>query len=590
MIRKALLIGCLIAGMYKVFGAYLINIPQTITQPDGQNIHCFITGDEYYHWLHDENNYTIIQDEKTGYYTYAIQKNNEIKPSKYIVGIDNAEKAKLTKGINISCEKIRQKRHYSDSIKMSYLKNYKVFKAGFLKSTLTRKQNLNNLVIYIRFSDQTEFPAIQAQYTNEFNNTTTGAASVYNYFKEGSYNQLLLTSTFYPTNNGTSIVSYQDSHSLNYYAPKSVTNPDGYLSEDPNVPDNRYEREQNLLKNAIDYCIAQIPSGLDLDYDSDGNVDNICFILRDYGNGSSITIPHAHYFFLLHPQINGLNVFHYTIQLEKMSDLNVICHELLHTLGAPDLYDYTVCCLNPPVWHWDVLAELNNPPQSTGVYIKYRYLNWITAMPVITASGTYTLNPITSATNNCYRINSKRSSTDFFVIEFRRKSGTFEGSIPGTGLVIYKINTLQDGKGNSALPYEVYVYRKDGSPSDGGSPDDANFSIETGRTAFNNTSNPYCFLSDGSLGYIFIKNIKISGNTATFDVRFCDGDNISYSNTDQLPAITNASNKIETSANVTVKSYDNVIFEAGQEIFLDKGFKVQQYATFEINMNGCGEK
>ena len=54
------------------------NIPVALIQPDDSIINCFISGDEYYHWFHDENNYTIIQSNKDGYYYYAIEEFNEI--------------------------------------------------------------------------------------------------------------------------------------------------------------------------------------------------------------------------------------------------------------------------------------------------------------------------------------------------------------------------------------------------------------------------------------------------------------------------------------------------------------------------------
>ena len=40
--------------------AFLKNVPQKLTQPDGTVINIFATGDEYYSWLHDNNNFTIV--------------------------------------------------------------------------------------------------------------------------------------------------------------------------------------------------------------------------------------------------------------------------------------------------------------------------------------------------------------------------------------------------------------------------------------------------------------------------------------------------------------------------------------------------
>ena len=58
-----------------------------------------------------------------------------------------------------------------------------------------------------------------------------------------------------------------------------------------------------------------------------------------------------------------------------------------------------------------------------GAYMKWKYANakWVTSIPEITVSGTYTLNPLTSSTNNCYKIASPYSDKEFFILEYRKK-------------------------------------------------------------------------------------------------------------------------------------------------------------------------
>ena len=178
-------------------------------------------------------------------------------------------------------------------------------------------------------------------------------------------------------------------------------------------------------------------------------------------------------------------------------------------------------------------------------------------------------------------------------LEYRKKTGTFESSLPNSGLIIYRINENYHGNSNGSgaggATDEVYVFRLNGSLTNKGSNSNAHLSSNSGRTVFHNTSNPYCFISNGNLGNIYIKNISSVGNTISFDVRFCDGNDIVYSNTNSLPSLTNASNSITTSGTVTVKSTDNVTFEAANEIILNEGFETQQGGVFEINMNGCGD-
>ena len=578
--------------------AYLKDVPITITQPDGTVIHCFATGDEYYNWAHDANGYTIIQDSRTGYYCYAILNGDELTASRYVVGTVTPQSVDLMPNVNISAEKIRKK------VDEFYQGNPPQSRTNQNLGNQTRgfTGTVNNIVVYIRFANQTEFPAVQGtKYTPMFNNTSSGYNSMRNYFQEVSYNQLDVVSHFYPTNNGTVIVSYQDSHDSLYYHPyKAGTNPNGYKDTE------RQNRERTLLVNAIDYInsLNQISPSLNIDYNNDGAVDNICFIVRGSNTlgGGSGTILWPHQWTLLQlplVRINGKVVCNYNLQVENYLNSHgngVLCHEMNHTFGAPDLYhsnDYAL----PVSDYWDLMAGSDDsPPQHMGAYMKYKYGGWISTIPEITTSGTYTLQPLTSATNNCYKIPINGSS-QYFVVEYRKKTGTFESRLPDSGLIIYRINesyygNYYDGAGAGGVKDEVYIFRYDGTISNDGTVYYANFS-ETSmcRTTFGNSTNPYCFLADGSLGNIYIKNIRENSNgTLSFDIKLCDGYNKTYTNNYNLPTLTKVSNTIQTLGAVVVKNTDNVTFEAGNEIILGPGFEIQAGGTFEIDMNGCGEK
>ena len=60
---KKITILAIISAFTISFAAYLRNIPVTIVQPDGSEIECFSTGDEFFNRLHDADDFTIIQDE-----------------------------------------------------------------------------------------------------------------------------------------------------------------------------------------------------------------------------------------------------------------------------------------------------------------------------------------------------------------------------------------------------------------------------------------------------------------------------------------------------------------------------------------------
>ncbi len=572
---------CLMGG--SAFAAYLENVPVTLTQPDGTIIECFATGDEYYNWVHDKDGYTIIQNPTTGYYCYAIRQGDELVASQYVVGKSNPLNTTLKPHANIPPEKMLMHRE-------NILRNMKKESAQtVLKST--NKQHvgtLNNIVVYIRFSDQAEFSANQSYYTSLFNNETGN--SMKNYFREISYNKLAIHSHFYPTNNGVTIVSYQDSHERNYYCPYSEWNTIGY-----NNDTERRIREHNLLEQAINYIKDQIPNSLNLDCNNDGLVDNICFIVKGGTTPyASLLWPHQWSLYTKTITINGKRVYDYNFHLENSLSSNnnaVLCHEMGHTFGAPDLYHSSNDAY--PVSHWDIMATHGKTPQYMGAYLKYKYTKWINDMPSISAPGIYTLQPLSSPTNNCYKI-PLEGTTEYLVLEYRQCNGIFETSSNNirNGLLIYRINEQYngniDGIGYCGVTDEVYIFRPGETSTRQGTVSQANFSNTYNRTEFNKTTNPHCFISDGSTRDIYIKNITENADgTLSFGFSYCGNNDKVFSNTSSLPNSTNVSGSLRTTGTVTVKATDNVVFQATDYIELGVGFEVKEGGTFTANVTGC---
>ena len=73
---------------YDAAAATLRFVPQTIKQPTGEVIHCFVSGDEYFNWLHDQEGFTIVLDEK-GFYVYAVREGDKLIPTSHLVGKSN---------------------------------------------------------------------------------------------------------------------------------------------------------------------------------------------------------------------------------------------------------------------------------------------------------------------------------------------------------------------------------------------------------------------------------------------------------------------------------------------------------------------
>lgn len=480
--------------------AYVQNQPYQVTSPDGTLINCFVSGDEYFNWLHDAEGFTIIQADD-GYYYYGVRDKDVVVPSQYKVNTVDPETVGLSKWAKIS--------------KTEYLKRKAVFSEANNRSTMApHSGTMNNIVVYIKFSDDTEFTTTRQTYDNLFNLPTGN--SLKSYYNEVSYTQFTISSSHYPACAMTTNYSYTDTHPRNYFEPYNAgSNPGGYNGES-----ERTIREHALLRDAVNWINANspVPTSLDIDGDDDNQVDNVCFIVRG-GNGAWASLLWAHRWALYtyNVYINGKQVWDYTFQPESQVDVTTLCHEMFHALGSPDLYHYDDGGLNiAPVSEWDLMESGGGHMTA---YMKWKYTNntWIASIPEITTSGTYTLQPLTSSTNNCYKIASPNSSTEFFVVEYRKATGTFESTLPGSGLIVSRIDPALNGNA-SGPPDEVYIFRPNGTTTNNGSPTTAFYSLGSGRTTINDGTNPPSFLQDGRPGGLNIYNVTAAGNTISFTV------------------------------------------------------------------------
>jgi M6 family metalloprotease-like protein len=497
--KYLLLLLLLLPGL--LLSAPIYDEPVTLYQPDGTELHLLISGDEFYNYIHDAIGFTIMQNPKTGYYVYAVLDGINLVPSNYAVGYVNPYSAGIVPGLHIPTEQIQRKRNafFNESPK----------DMGDAPKTGT----IRNLIVYIRFADENEFTDLSSYYHLLFNNDSANKNSMLNYFREASYNALSIFSYQYPIPPGSTVISYQDIYVRNYYKPyDSINNPIGYTSS------NKTSREHTLLKNAITFIAPLVSDTLNLDGDNDGRVDNVCFII--YGSSTAwadLLWPHRWSLYSQTVYINNKRVYDYNFQLQnslKSSGVGVLCHEMFHSLGSPDLYHYTSNGISP-VYRWDVMDNNRNPPQHMCAHMKWKYGTWISNIPTISAPGTYSMKPLINPTNNSYKILSPHSAIEYFVVEYRRRLSIFENSLPGDGMIIYRINSTLNGNANGP-PDEVYAYRPNGTLTANGSPASANYSSTFGRTEINYTTNPNPFLFDGSQGGLNIFGITAIDSTISF--------------------------------------------------------------------------
>lgn len=486
----------LLLNWCQVQAAYFSFVPRTLTQPNGEILNCFASGDEFYNWLHDAEGYTIIQNAETGYFVYASMEKGKLIATDYIPGKDNpATKSSLRPWLKISQKEYLQRREAMLA----------PAKRPMVRDENTNKGHMNNIAVFIRFADDTNFTNSFNDVDNMFNDTIEPYNSMYTYFKQASYNQLFIKTSFYPVPSGDLILSYQDTFSRDYYVPWSATDTNGYMTDSA-----RTSMEFKLLARAVAYVENMIPSDLDLDYDNDGFVDNVCFIVRgDVGDWNVLLWPHRWSLYGKEAYIHGKRVWDFNFQLADAGYYfanSTLCHEMFHTLGAPDLYHYDDSTQQDPVGQWDLMCSNTHPyPQQMLVYMKAKYGNWISIddIPEITQYGRYSLRANGSEIMDhlAYRIPTQ-NPFEFIIAEYRNKKMRYDPT-PYGGMIFYRVNLWYDGNanynGNDILD-EVYVFRR------GSSSNSANFNQT--HNSFNPNTNPHPFLSDSSVVNISIGNIS----------------------------------------------------------------------------------
>ncbi len=454
--------------------APLENIPQRLIQPNGDTLHCFASGDEFYNFLHDEDGYVIIQDPVTGFYVYADKVNGKIIPTIYVAEKEEPETLGLKKQIMLPTEEYHQRREqYGDAYGVS---------------STPHTGTIEQIIIFIRFSDEEAVFALpRSTWDTRFNSSAAGVSSVLNYYREASFNKLDIFASFYPTTATNVNLSFQDTLPRAYYQPyNSVSNPDGYKSES-----SRKTREHRLLRGAVAAIESAVPAALDIDADNDNRVDLINFVISGSPDGwSELLWPHKWTLDTYTVKLNGERVYTYALMLETTFNIGTMCHETFHSLGAPDLYHYTSGLgYLRPVWSWGLMEKQGDPPHHMLSHLKQKYGKWIT-VPVIDTAGYYTLNPATSEFGQAYRFGVGSSINDkHFVIEYRQKTGTFESTIPDSGLIIYRVYPMYNGNADGP-PDEVYIYRPGGALNAQGTPDEADFSADEGKFRCNNLTDP----------------------------------------------------------------------------------------------------
>ena len=487
------------------------NIPRTITQPNGETLECFVTGDQYARRLHDINDFTIVLDVEDGYYYYANKgSGGGLIPTELRADLGDPQSIGLEPGYSVSQEIYNRNKDF-----------YQQGQIGLDRRDAPSSGEIAQINVFIRFADDPDFPYDRAYYDAVFQ-TEEDEPSLRHYFWDVSYNALMVNTFHYPGSFDGSNTSYVDEYNRSYYEPYSNANPDGY--EDAT---ERAQREHTLLANAVNSITSSVSPLIDVDADDDGFVDAVSFVIYGTpGDWADLLWPHRWALYSQEVYINGSQVYDYLFMLSESwyYNVGVLCHEFGHVLGAPDYYHYNGGGAPTPVGGWDVMASNGNPPQFPSAFTKWKYFDWI-ELEELTQSGTYSLNPLQDQANTIYKIPSPNSETEYFILEYRKQEGMYDINAPGSrsGLVAYRINT-EAGNGNAqGPPDELYVYRPGGDLNNTGNFDQAPYSADYDHTELNDDTEPACFLynnGNGAAGGLNLFNVSASGDSISFYVSF----------------------------------------------------------------------
>lgn len=503
----------LIFSALNIFSAPFKNIERILVQPNGETLVCYASGDEFYNRLHDKNGFTIVQNEN-GYFVYAdLNTDNQIIATEYIAGKVDPVSVGLQPGIRISHEEFQKK------YEAMHLDEFFEMKRN-MRDGETNHGIFSNLTVFIRFNGDENIKTTASTINAMFNGNTDEDESMGKFFKQFSYNQLFINSYFYPEPDGELVLSYEDIHPRNYYRPyNATTNPIGYQ------PEERAVREFDLLERAIEYVKPMIPNDLDIDCNKDGIVDNMVFVVKgNVGDWADLLWPHQWWFYERQIFINGAQVMNFNFQLESASTyftVSTLCHEMFHSLGAPDLYHYDDPYGLDPAGSWDLMCGDSNPPQSSCVWMKYRYGNWIDDLPIVSDYGTYTIEANTweGGRRNGILIETSHPK-QYYLVQFRDKDNFYDKGVPGKGITVSRIDKRYNGgagfNGHDNFD-EVYVFQPNGGQYTQGALASAFFSEKAGRTEFNCNTPAKPWLTGGTIDEEFnICNIKTIGHQMQF--------------------------------------------------------------------------
>lgn len=395
-----------------------------------------------------------------------------------------------------------------------------------------------NLVLFAYFADESEPDWFNQQssgaYTDSVTQTMTNAER-YIYYYSGSQNR--------------SFSSYMSKISGGSYQVENVF--PQYDSNTKKVQAIKLSMTKQEAETAN--CDAQIVKDLSkeidlsawsdqLDSDGDGVIDNVSVVLQGpNATSTSVQTPslRSHKFTNIGSNWGKSGLQSYTFNMLNTTSLNnkragLIAHEYLHSLLYPDLYRQDGST-EKPVGNWDIMSEDGRWMNYPLAYLRMAVSNWVQVPEIDEVGFNPTPGPDStvydveletiSDTNLCnaVMITSPLNPYEKFVIEVREKPSNplngddFDGGIPKSGVIVYRVDTTVEGYSNFYGKTGVYVFGTGNSSTREDAALDSS-KPRYGNPNMNETTNAITFSNGTNTGIVVSDVANINSGKVTLKV------------------------------------------------------------------------
>lgn len=377
--------------------------------------------------------------------------------------------------------------------------------------------DFNMLAVCVQFTDHAATVSAFEFDTLMFHQ---GAGSVWDYYREVSYNTFSIVAVDLPSDIGW----ITNSNTYEYY----VNN---------NYAFGSYPRNsQKLVEDLVDLIDPFVDFSV---YDNDGNgyVDGLIVVHSGTGaelSGNSADIW-SHKWGISPRLKDGVYISSFSIQPEFWINpgditIGVYAHEIGHVFGLPDLYDLDNSSRG--IGRWSLMAtgswngSLGNSPAHPDAWCR-KQLGFCT--PTVVGSNLTGVNiPSVQSSPTIYRLwEDGGGGSQYFLVENRQRAG-YDAALPSSGLLIWHIDDSKTNNTKEWYPgytssgnYWVALEQADGlweleknlNYGNSGDP----FPGSTNKTTFSAATTPSSDAYSGAATYVTITNISSSGPTMTCD-------------------------------------------------------------------------